>query len=285
MGSLQGKVAFITGAARGQGRAEALALAAEGADLVLTDICQDTPSAPYHLGTAEQLAQTAADAEALGVRVHSEACDVRDGARLNEIAARIERDWGHIDILVANAGIWTLKPIWEISELEWQEMQDIVLTGVFRAMRAVMPGMMERHSGAMVLTSSINGLEAGPGFAHYTAAKHGVIGLMKSAAVELGPYNIRVNAVCPGFVDTGMNNWQGSYDFIKGEPGGTPADREFNAYHWHVLEKQGMIPPEVIAEGVLWLVSDSARWVTGVALPIDSGHLALPGFNHNPVRP
>lgn len=285
MSGLSGRVALITGAARGQGRAHALALAKAGADVALLDMCEDLSSVPYALATQADLKQTVADVEALGGRVFATNCDVRDSAALQAAVEEANGALGPVDVLVANAGIWTLAPLWEITDDQWQQMLDVNLTGVWRTMKAVLPEMMARRSGSIVLTSSTNGFEAGPGFAHYTAAKHGVLGLMKTAAVELGPYNIRCNAVCPGFVDSKMNDWQGAWDMMKGGPGGTHEDRGSAAYNWPALAGRSMIDPSAISAAVAWLASDAAAEITGVALPIDAGHLVLPGFNHNPVRP
>lgn len=285
MSALTGRVALITGAARGQGRAHALALARAGADVVLLDMCENLSSVPYELATAEDLKQTAADVEEFGVRAYATVCDVRDDSALARAVSDAADALGPVDILVANAGIWTLAPLWEITDDQWQQMLDVNLTGVWRTMKAVLPAMIARRSGSIILTSSTNGLEAGPGFAHYTAAKHGVLGLMKTAAVELGPHNIRCNAVCPGFVDSKMNDWQGAWDMMKGGPGGTHEDRGSAAYNWPALAGRSMIDPSAISAAVAWLASDAASEITGVALPIDAGHLVLPGFNHAPVRP
>jgi NAD(P)-dependent dehydrogenase (short-subunit alcohol dehydrogenase family) len=131
---------------------------------------------------------------------------------------------------------------------------------------------------------SVNGLEAGPNFAHYTAAKHGVIGLMKSLAVEMAPYGVRCNAICPGFVDTRMNDWQGCYDMMAGHPGGTPEDRVESSRNWSALAGRAMLTPETISRAAVFLASDDAADITGVALPVDGGHMVLPSFNTAPVR-
>ena len=163
-------------------------------------------------------------------------------------------------------------------------MLDINLSGAWRSIKAVVPSMIENGGGSIVLTSSVNGFEAGGGMTHYVAAKHGVLGLMKNAALELGPYNIRCNAVCPGIVDTQMNDWQGCYDMMAGHPGGTPEDRRYAAYSWSVLAGRGLLKPSTVSKAVRWLASDDAADVTGIALPIDGGHSILPGSNPDPVR-
>lgn len=285
MERFRGKVALVTGAARGQGRSHAIMLAQQGADIVAVDICSPVATAQYDMGTAEDLAGTAKEIEALNRRVITAECDVRSADGLRDIVARADAEIGPIDIVVANAGIWGLTPFWELSDDQWDEMLGINLTGVFRTIRAVVPGMMERRQGSIVITSSVNGLEPGAGFAHYTAAKHGAIGLMRNVALELGPYNIRCNAVLPGIVDSAMNDWQGVYDMMAGHEGGTPEDRRINAYSWSALAGRGLIATRAISQAVAFLVSDEASEITGVALPVDSGHLLLPGTNPAPIIP
>lgn len=284
MPDLTGQVAFVTGAARGQGRSHALALAAAGADIVAVDACADVDTAPYPLATPADLESVAKEIEQLDRRVIAVECDVRSSAGLDDAVRQAMAELGRIDVLVANAGIWALGRLWEITDDQWQEMLDINLTGTWRSVKAVVPQMIEQRSGSIVLTSSVNGFEAGAGMTHYVAAKHGVLGLMKNAAIELGPYNIRCNAVCPGFVDTKMNEWQGAYDMMAGHEGGTPQDRVDAAYNWTALAARGALPPETVSRSVVFLASDDARDITGVALPIDGGHAILPGLNTNPVR-
>jgi SDR family mycofactocin-dependent oxidoreductase len=284
MADLTGQVALVTGAARGQGRSHALALAAAGADIVAVDACTDVATAPYPLATPDDLAATAKEIEQLDRRVVAVQTDVRDSAGLEAAVEQGIAELGRLDVLVANAGIWALGKLWEITEAQWQEMLDINLTGVWRSVKAVVPHMIEQRAGSIVLTSSVNGFEAGGGMTHYVAAKHGVLGLMKNAALELGPYGIRCNAVCPGFMDTKMNEWQGAYDMMAGHEGGTPEDRRRSAYNWHALARRGALAPSSVSRSVVFLASDDAADITGVALPVDAGHMVLPGFNGDPVR-
>lgn len=284
MADLTGRVALITGAARGQGRSHALALAAAGADIIAADICAPVSTAPYALAAPEDLAQTVRAVEELDRRALGIECDVRSSDALDAVVAAGLAQFGKIDILVANAGIWALGRIWELTDEQWQEVIDINLTGAWRSLKAVVPSMIENRSGSIVLTSSVNGFEAGAGMTHYVAAKHGVLGLMRNAALELGAYNIRGNAVCPGIVDTKMNDWQGAYDMMAGGPGGTQQDRQYAAHNWSALAGRGLLAPSAISKAVLWLASDDSNDVTGVALPIDGGHSILPGVNPDPVR-
>jgi SDR family mycofactocin-dependent oxidoreductase len=277
------RVALVTGAGRGQGRSHALALARAGVDIVGFDICRSIDTVPYDMATLDDLKATATEVEKLGRRFVTVEGDVRSSDDLEGAVAQAKDEFGRIDVLVANAGIWALAPLWQMTEAQWQDMIDVNLSGVWRTLRAVIPTMISQQRGAIVLTASVNGLEAGAGYAHYVAAKHGVIGLMRNTALELGQFGIRCNAVCPGFVDTAMNDWQGAHDMMIGGPGGTPEDRRVGAFGWSAIAGQGMLPAEAISEAVVWLCSDSASRISGVALPVDSGHLILPGFNANPM--
>jgi SDR family mycofactocin-dependent oxidoreductase len=281
---LEGQVALITGAGRGQGRSHALKLAEAGARVVCTDIGQDVPTMKYSLATRAELEETVEMVKAMGGEALGVVADVRSQESLDQAMAQTLSTFGQLDVVVANAGVWGLGNFWELSEEEWSETQDIVLAGVWRTMKAAAPTMMRQRSGSMVLISSVNGLEGGAKFAHYTAAKHGVLGLMRAAALELGPFNIRVNAICPGFMDTKMNEWQGAYDMMAGHDGGTPEDRINNAFGWNVLPGRGVLPVEAISHGVVYLASDLAEHVTGIELKIDGGHTVLNGLNTNPIR-
>jgi SDR family mycofactocin-dependent oxidoreductase len=280
---LRGKVALITGAARGQGRAHALTLAEAGADIIALDICRQIDAAPYPLSTSKDLAETAAQIGALGRQAITAECDTRSSGALNDVVAKGVDALGNIDIAIANAGIWGLGNLWELTDDQWEGVIDTNLTGVWRTVKAVVPSMIENGGGSIVLTSSVNGYEAGGGMTHYVAAKHGVLGLMRNAALELGRYDIRCNAVCPGIVDTKMNDWQGAYDMMAGGPGGTPEDRRLAAYNWSALAGRGLLSASNVSKAVLWLASDDAADVTGVALPVDGGHSILPGMNPEPV--
>lgn len=286
MEPLAGKVALVTGAARGQGKAHALTLAAAGADIVAFDVPDFVESGSYPLATAEDLAATVQAVRETGRDIVAIEGDVRSSKSLCAAAAAGIDHFGRIDICIANAGIWNSAAVWQLSDQQWQDMVDINLTGVWRTTKAVIPHMIEAGNGAsIVLTSSMNGVEAGGKCAHYTAAKHGVIGLMRSLALELAPYGIRCNAVCPGSIDTPMVNWPGAYDMFAGHAGGTRQDFVAAGRSYHALAGVGPIPPEAIANAALWLSSDAAAYVTGTLLPVDAGHLILPRQNANPVLP
>ncbi|MDT2006131.1 NAD(P)-dependent oxidoreductase [Rhodococcus opacus] len=284
MGMLDGKIAFITGGARGQGRAHAVTSAREGADVAIIDIAAQMGTVPYKMADGSDLAETVAQVEALGRRALSFEVDVRSQASLDDAVTQTISTFGKIDILIANAGIWTQAPFWELSEEDWEEMMGVNLTGVWKSAKAVAPHMIERQSGSIVITSSVNGLEPGMNYAHYVTAKHGVIGLMKNIALELAPYGVRCNSINPGAIKTPMTDHQGAWDMFAGHEGGTEADMIEGGYHFHALKGTTFMPPQVIADTALYLNSDLAASVTGVTIPVDAGHLLLTGSNPAPVK-
>jgi SDR family mycofactocin-dependent oxidoreductase len=273
MPNLAGKVALITGAARGQGRSHAVALARAGADIVICDVAAPLPTAPYPLATPDDLAETQRMVEALGRRCLAEQADVRDGARMQDLAGRAVAELGRIDILCANAGIESFGRAWELTDAQWDEMIGVNLTGVWQSCKAVVPHMIERTSGALVLISSIAGLRGLPNNAHYAAAKHGVVGLMRTLAIELAPYGIRANSIHPCSVDTPIIKNQAMYTLFSGGDPGATLEQVTPAFEALNLLPIPWIQPEDISNALLWLVSDEARYVTGVALPVDAGLL------------
>ena len=285
MARLDGKVALITGAARGQGRAHALTLAREGADVVAVDIVADhIKNLSYEISREEDLEQTIAGVEKLGRRGVAVQADVRSQEQLDGAVERGISELGGIDVLVANAGIVSMAPFWEMSEGMWQDMIDINLSGVWRSAKAVAPHLIERRGGAIVMIGSANSFEPTAGHTHYVAAKHGVVGLMRNVALELAPYNVRCNAVCPGAIDTTMLNNQMMYERFAGSGEPTREVALESVRHYNLLNGRSMLPPEAISNAVLWLASDEAEHVTGVALSVDAGHGILPGYNPNPTR-
>ncbi|MDV7351954.1 SDR family NAD(P)-dependent oxidoreductase [Rhodococcus oxybenzonivorans] len=202
MGLLDGKVVFITGAARGQGRAHAVTAAKEGADVIITDICSPVDGIRYALASKEDLDKTQALVEKEGRRAVTAVADVRDQASLDAAVALGLDAFGRLDAVIANAGLWDLGPkSWEITEQMWTTVTDVVLGGTFRTIKATAPHLVEQRGGAIVCIASVGGLEATAGYTHYITAKHGVLGLMKNTALEIAEYNVRCNAVCPGAVD------------------------------------------------------------------------------------
>lgn len=279
MGRMDGKVALVTGAARGQGRAIAVRLAEEGADIIAID-CPEKGTIPYPLGSPEDLQQTVEEVEALDRRILAREGDVRQQKSLDELVAEGMKRFGRIDVAVANAGVWTVHPFAEIPEDEFRDVLDVNVLGVWRTLKAVTPHMQEAGGGSVVVTASGNGVEGASGYVHYVASKHAVLGLAKSAALAFGQYDIRVNSLLPGPTDTKALDWQGGYDLCAGRgPGqGTREDLQ-GAKYWTALQNVGLLPPRAMAEAVLWLASDESRWTTGLEFHVDGGHSIMPGLN------
>ncbi|QFZ24267.1 mycofactocin-coupled SDR family oxidoreductase [Saccharothrix syringae] len=269
---MAGKVALITGAARGMGRSHAVRLAQEGADIVAVDLCADVETTPYPGSGSQDLATTTHMVEQLGRRVIARQADTRDLKELQAVVDEAVAEFGHVDVVCANAGISSFGFAWELSEETWQEMIDVNLTGSWKTVKAVIPHMIERNrGGSIVFISSVSGLIGVPTMAHYTASKHGVVGLMRALAAELAPYNIRVNTVNPGNVDTPMvNNATMRKLFLPEIPDPTPEDAD-NAMKGMSALPVGWMDSRGISDAVLYLASDEARHVTGIALPVDAG--------------
>ena len=274
MGKFDGKVAFITGAARGQGRSHALRLAEEGADIVVMDLVAPIDSAIHDLASPDDLAETVAMVEGLGRRIIAARGDVRVTSDLDEVVKTALADFGHIDIVVANAGIFSFAPFWEITDTQWNDMLDVVLTGVWRTVKAVAPSMIEAgRGGAIVITSSTAGLKQIPNSAHYVAAKTGVVGLMKAMAVELAPYNIRVNTVHPTTVATPMILNEPTYKLFRPDLEHPTVEDAMDAFASVNLFPVPWVEARDISNAVAWLASDEARYVTGHTLPVDAGFM------------
>jgi SDR family mycofactocin-dependent oxidoreductase len=265
MGRVDGKVAFITGAARGQGRAHAVRLAGEGADIIAIDVCREVAPAPYPPATTDDMAETVRLVEATGRRVLAREVDVRDGAGLDTVCRDGADALGGIDIVVANAGINSWNRFWEMPDEQWQTLIDVNLTGVWRTLKAAAPIMIEQgRGGSIVLTSSVSGLKSLPAQAHYSASKHGLVGLCKTAAIELGPYNIRVNTIHPWGVATPMGEDPTIIDLLARHP-------TYAASFAAILAEPRVATAEQIADAVLWLASDESLIVTGAQIPLDMG--------------
>ena len=276
MGLVDGKVALVTGAGRGQGRSHALKLAAEGADVIAVDIGGgQVETISYELASEADLDTTVSAIAAMGRRAVKAIADVRS---LSDLQAAVDAglsELGKIDIVCANAGIGSWAVAWEMTEQQWKDMIDINLTGVFNATRAALPSMVERgEGGSVVLTSSTAGLRAYANTAHYTAAKHGVIGLMKVLAQEAGPHRIRVNAVCPTTVRTPLVINDSTFElFAPHLEHPTEDDVREPFESLNILPGVAWIEPEDVSDAVLFLCSDAAKYITGVALPIDAGNI------------
>ena len=268
-GRVEGKVAFITGAARGQGRAHALRLAEEGADIIAIDIDTQVEGVPYATATAEDLAETVRQVEALDRRIVARNCDVRDLERLKEVVAEGVAELGRLDIVAGNAGIDIVGPWDDMTPEIVRTTIDINLIGVWNTVMASIPHILESGGGgSIILTSSANGLKAGPFNMAYNMSKYGVTGMAKSFAMELAKDGIRVNSVHPGGVDTPMA--QG----IMGVPdSGFTKGQETNPSLFGMFTQwiPGMMPAREISNAVLFLASEDAAWITGHALAVDGG--------------
>jgi NAD(P)-dependent dehydrogenase (short-subunit alcohol dehydrogenase family) len=278
---LEGKTALVTGAARGFGRVVALLLASQGANVAIADLGDRRSEATYRMAGPEELDSAVTAVEAFGRRAVGISADVTSEADCQRMARETIDALGTIDILVANAGGTTQAPAWEITEQEWDFVHNLCLKGVFLTTQAVLPHMMKRRYGKIVFTSSRNGLRAERGYAHYNAAKAGVIHYGKSLALELGEWEINVNIVCPTqMTDRSPDSEHRHSDYwdqVVGRP--DPTFEEFDEASGRDNLFEGLGQPDFgeVAEGVLWLVSDRSHLVTGLALPMDAGWIAKRG--------
>jgi (+)-trans-carveol dehydrogenase len=274
-GRVAGKVAFITGAARGQGRSHAVRLAQEGADIIAVDICRGFPDSPAPAATPEDLAETADLVKNLDRRIVTAEVDVRDYDALRAAVDSGVEQLGRLDIIVANAGIGTTGvKLHKMSEAAWQETIDINLGGVWKTVKAGVPHLVSGgRGGSIIITSSVGGLKAYPRVGHYITAKHGVVGLMRTFAVELGAQHIRVNTVHPTHVSSPLLMNEPTYRMFRPDlenPG--PDDLAPVCQSFHFLPIPWVEPVD-ISNAVLFLASDEARYLTGVTLPVDAGSL------------
>jgi (+)-trans-carveol dehydrogenase len=269
VGRFDGKVALITGAARGQGRTHAVAFAREGADVIALDICRQIEGVPYEMATADDLAETERLVKEAGGRIVVRPVDVRDFDALEAAVKDGVQELGRLDIVVANAGIGTFGPAEELTEREWRDVIDVDLIGVWLTCKATIPVIEDK--GNFILTSSTMGLSAVGNATHYVAAKHGVVGLMLSLAQELAPRGIRVNSVHPTQVAGEMIFNQGMYDLFRPDLESPTQEDMAEVSAQTSLLGVPWIESQDVSNAVLFLVSDEARYITGVALPVDAG--------------
>jgi SDR family mycofactocin-dependent oxidoreductase len=274
MGKLDGRVAVITGGARGQGRAHAEVLAGEGADIVVCDLAEQIASVPYAMATEDDLAETVRLVEKTGRRCVATRADVRSTDDMDAVVALALREFGQIDILVANAGICGFGKFWELTDEQWDDMIATDLTGVFKSMRAVVPHMIERSYGRIVATSSMGGRMGNPNLAHYVAAKWGVIGLVKTLALEVADRGITVNAVCPASVDTPMVHNDALYGLFAPDLDHPTKEQVEPRYTAMNPIPVPWVDPHEISRAVLYLVEEGARYISGSTLDVACGGTA-----------
>ena len=264
---LKGKVAIVTGGARGNGFAAACCMAEEGADIVIADICENMETIPYDMSTEESMQEAVDKIKKMGRKAIGIKCDVRKAADVEAMVDKVIEEFGKVDILVNNAGNSSMVAVSEMDEQTWDEVLDTHLKGTFLCCRYVLPHMIEQHSGNIVSISSVGGQRGFGMGGHYCAAKHGIIGLNKSITMETADHNIRCNVVCPGTVWTPMMQGIAAYFGMEGDD----AKEQFFAGH---LIKDPEVSPEDIGRAVLWLTTDDSRCITGNMITVDGGWTA-----------
>ena len=276
MTSLEGRVALITGAARGQGRAHAVRLAAEGADIIAIDVCKAvTDTVTYPMPTAEDLAETARLVEEAGRKVLTREVDIRDLAAQQQLGADGIEQFGRLDIVVANAGILSWGRIWEMSEEQWDTVIDVNLNGTWRTIKAAVPAMIEAgNGGSIIVVSSSAGTKATPGNAHYAASKHGLVALTNALAIEAGEFGIRVNSIHPYSIDTPMVQPEAMMEIFGKYPAFL---HSFSPMPYHPVNHDGkkglkeFMTPEAVSDVVAWLAGDGSATISGSQIAVDRG--------------
>lgn len=274
MGQLDGKVAFITGVARGQGRSHALTLAREGASIIGLDLC-DKPSTTAYPGTTEEdLQETVRQVKEAGGQIFVDVADTRDYAQVKAVFDRGIEQFGRVDIVIPNAGICSGAKTWEIEPTDWREMVDINLTGVFHTVKVAIPTMItQNQGGSIVFIGSTEALKGAENISSYAASKHGVTGLMTSLARELGQYNIRVNSVNPTCVDTHMINNDFVYGLFRPDLDKPTREDVIDTFAGtHILPVPWMQPQDV-SNAILYLVTEPGRYITATPMVIDAGFM------------
>jgi SDR family mycofactocin-dependent oxidoreductase len=277
-GSLDGRVAFVTGAARGQGRAHAIRLAQEGADIVAIDICAPVArSITYPPATPEELAETVRGVEAAGRKALARHVDIRDGAALRQVVADTMEQFARLDILVANAGVLSWGRLWELSDEEWDTVIDVNLSGTWRTIRAAIPAMIEAgNGGSVIIVSSSAGLKATPGNGHYAASKHGLVALTNSLALEAGEFGIRVNSIHPYSIDTPMIEREAMMELFKNHPSFLHSFAPMPLHpsdHGGTRHRNEFMTAEEVSDVVAFLAGDGSATLSGVQIPVDRGVL------------
>jgi SDR family mycofactocin-dependent oxidoreductase len=275
-GPLEGRVAFITGAARGQGRAHAIRLASEGADIIAIDVCGPiSETITYPLATPEELAETVRAVEGTGRKVLARQVDIRDLAALQQVVADGVEQFGRLDIVVANAGVLSWGRIWEMSEEQWDTVIDVNLNGTWRTIRAAVPAMIEAgNGGSIIIVSSSAGLKATPGNAHYAASKHGLVALTNSLALEAGEYGIRVNSIHPYSIETPMVEKDAMMAIFAKHPSYLHSFAPMPLRPVNHEGRKGLqefMTPEEVSDVVAWLAGDGSATISGSQIAVDRG--------------
>lgn len=279
MTDLTGKVALISGAARGQGRSHALALAKAGAKIVGFDICDQIPTTKIPMSTPDDLKETQRLVEQAGGEIMTEVADVRVSTQTQAVVDAAMERFGRIDIVVANAGIDSIDPTIDMSDEAWDNMIGVNLTGVFRTIRpALRPMISGGKGGSIVITSSCAGLTPYPNHVHYGAAKYGVIGVAQCLALELAAHGIRVNALAPSAVRTELALNPVLFELFTGRADATAEDAAPIFQSLNLIERP-WLEPEEVSNAVVWLSGDESRAITGIVLPLDLGFMIKGPFN------
>jgi SDR family mycofactocin-dependent oxidoreductase len=276
--ALEGRVAVVTGAARGQGRSHAVRLAREGADIIALDICAPiSDTITYPAATPQELAETVHSVEAEGRKILARCVDIRDGAAIRQVITDGVEQFGRLDILVANAGVLSWGRLWELSEEQWDTVIDVNLSGTWRTVRAVVPAMIDAgNGGSIIIVSSATGLKATPGNGHYSASKHGLVGLTNSLAIEGGEFGIRVNSIHPYSVDTPMVEQEALMGLFAKYPS------FLHSFHPMPLRplstgrktsKTEIMAPEEVSDVVVWLAGDGSATLSGSQIAVDRGEM------------
>jgi SDR family mycofactocin-dependent oxidoreductase len=274
--TLEGRVAFVTGAARGQGRAHAVRLANEGADIVAVDVCGPvSDTITYPPATSEDLAETASAVEATGRKVLAREVDIRDLAAQQQLVADTIEQFGRLDVVVANAGVLSWGRMFEMSEEQWDSVIDVNLNGTWRTIRATVPAMIEAgNGGSIIVVSSSAGLKATPGNSHYAASKHGLVAITNSLALEVGEYGIRVNSIHPYSIDTPMVEPEAMMEIFGKYP---TYIHSFSPMPFHPVNHEGkkglqeFMTAEEVSDVVTWLASDASATISGSQIAVDRG--------------
>ena len=275
-GPLDGRVAFITGAARGQGRAHAIRLANDGADIIAVDICRPiSETITYPLATSEELAETVQAVEATGRKVLAREVDIRDLEALQKVVADGVEQFGRLDIVVANAGVLSWGRMFEMSEEQWDTVIDVNLNGTWRTIRAAVPAMIEAgNGGSIIIVSSSAGLKATPGNGHYSASKHGLVAITNALAIEVGEFGIRVNSIHPYSIETPMVEKKAMMDLFTKYPSYVHSFAPMPYQPVNHQSKKGLMEfmmPEEVSDVVAWLAGDGSATISGSQIAVDRG--------------